>query len=80
MSADFGISAPNVFTAESRRAMIDASRIRIALADHSKLGAESLYRVSPIDALDFLVTDTEATPEQLDPIREMGVEVMVGEE
>ncbi len=77
LSADFGISAPNVFTAESRRAIIAASRVRIALADHSKLGVESLYRVSPLDALDFLITDNEATPEQLDPIREMGVEVLV---
>lgn len=77
LSADFGISSPNVFTAESRRAMIDASRVRIALADHSKLGIESLYRVAPLDALDFLITDSEASEEQLEPIREMGVEVLV---
>jgi len=77
LSADFGISAPNVFTAESRRAMISASRIRVALADHSKIGVESLYRVAPLDALDFLVTDTEAGDSQLEPIREMGVEVLV---
>ena len=77
ISADFGISAPNVFTAETRKAMIAAARTRIALADHSKLGVETLYRVAPVDALDVLVTDEHSTDEQLDPIRELGVEVLV---
>jgi DeoR family fructose operon transcriptional repressor len=79
LSVDFGISAPNVFTAETRRAMIDAARTRIALADHSKLGIESLYRVAPLDALDTLVTDSHVTHDQLAPLRELGIEVLVAE-
>jgi DeoR/GlpR family transcriptional regulator of sugar metabolism len=79
VSAEFGISAPNVFTAETRKAMIHAARTRIALADNSKLGVETLYRISPLNALDVLVTDAHATDEQLDPIREAGVEVLVAE-
>ncbi|HEY3418390.1 MAG TPA: DeoR/GlpR family DNA-binding transcription regulator [Armatimonadota bacterium] len=78
LSPDFGLSAPNVFTAETRKAMIVASRTRIALADHSKLGVESLYRVAPINVLDILVTDAEATEEQLKPFREAEIEVLVG--
>ena len=77
LSADFGISAPNPFTAESRRAMLNAARIRIALADHSKLGDEALYRVASLDALDILVTDAGASEEQLAPIRDTGVEVLL---
>ncbi|MHB9130721.1 MAG: DeoR/GlpR family DNA-binding transcription regulator [Armatimonadota bacterium] len=79
LSADFGLSAPNVFTAESRAAMIAAARTRIALADHSKLGVENLYHVAPLDALDILVTDTAATEDQLAPLRTAGVEVLVAE-
>jgi DeoR family fructose operon transcriptional repressor len=79
LSAAFGLSAPNPFTAESRAAMLQAARTRIALADHSKLGMETLYRVAPLDALDILVTDSAATDEQLAPVREAGVEVLVAE-
>ncbi len=79
LSADFGLSAPNVFTAESRRAIIAASRMRIALADHSKLGVESLSASPRSTRWTMLVTDSDATPEQLDPIREMGIEVLVAE-
>lgn len=79
LSAEFGISAPNVFTAETRKAMIAAARMRVALADHSKLGIETLYRVAPLDALDILVTDINATDAQLSPIRDLGIEVLVAE-
>lgn len=77
LSAGFGLSSPNPFTAESRKAIIAAARTRIALADHSKLGIEALYYVAPLDAIDVLVTDANATDEQLAPIRERGVEVLV---
>ncbi|MHB9026670.1 MAG: DeoR/GlpR family DNA-binding transcription regulator [Armatimonadota bacterium] len=78
LSAEFGLSAPNVFTAETRKAMIAASRSRIALADHSKLGVESLYHVAPLDVLDTLVTDPAASEEQLKPFRDAEIEVLVG--
>jgi len=77
ISADFGLSAPNPFTAASRRAMIDAARRRIALADHSKLGIESLYRVAPLSALHTLVTDAGGEEESLVPLREAGVEIVI---
>lgn len=77
LSAGFGLSAPNVFTAETRKAMIRAARMRIGLADHSKLGLESLYRVEPVTALDVLVTDGGAREDQLQGIRDLGVDVLV---
>ncbi|MHB0939824.1 MAG: DeoR/GlpR family DNA-binding transcription regulator [Armatimonadota bacterium] len=79
LSAGFGLSAPNPFTAESRRAMLACARQRIGLADHSKLGVESLYRVAPLNALNMLITDAGAGDEQLVPLREAGVEVLVAE-
>lgn len=79
LSADFGLSSPNPFTAESRRAMLAAARQCIALADHSKLGVESLYRVAPLNALDLLITDAGADEEQLSLLREAGLEVLTAE-
>lgn len=77
ISAGFGLSSPNPFTAESRRAMMTAARQSIGLADHSKLGVESLYRVAPLSSLNTLITDDEAAEEQVLALREAGVEVMV---
>lgn len=79
LSVEFGISAPNVFTAETRKAMISAARRRIALADHSKLGVETLYRVAPLEALDLLITDAHVTQEQLDTLRAADIAVQVAE-
>jgi DeoR family fructose operon transcriptional repressor len=77
LSAHFGLSAPNPFTAESRRAMLAAARASIALADHSKLGEETLYQVAPLTALDTLITDAGAPADTLAPLREAGLEVLV---
>jgi DeoR family fructose operon transcriptional repressor len=79
LSAEFGLSAPNIYTAETRKAMIAAARTRIALADHRKLGSETLYAVAPLTTLDLLITDAAATPEQLAPLRAQGVEIVVAE-
>lgn len=77
ISANFGISAPNVYTAETRKAMMNSAHRRIALADHSKLGVEALYRVAPVDELSMLVTDSFATTEQISPICAAHVEILI---
>jgi DeoR family fructose operon transcriptional repressor len=79
LSAGFGLSAPNPYTADSRAAMLRAARTCVALADSSKLGVETVYHVAPLDALDLLVTDAAATDAQLAPLRDAGVEVLVAE-
>lgn len=79
ISAAFGISAPNVYTALTRKAMMDAAHRRVALADHSKLGVEALYRVAAVDELTMLITDSQATSEQLAQLRNAHVEVLIAE-
>lgn len=76
ISAGYGISAPNPYTAESRKAMLGAARKKVALADHSKLGVDSLYRVAPLSALDLLITDSGVAPEELSRFRDAGLEVI----
>ncbi len=76
ISADFGLSAPNIYTAETRKAMIAAARNRIALADHRKLGIETLYGVAPLDSIDLLITDAGAGEELLSPLRATGLEIV----
>jgi DeoR family fructose operon transcriptional repressor len=77
ISVEFGLSSPNVFTAESRKAMIASARRRVVLADHTKLGVDTFHHVAGLDAVDVLVTDAGAEDAQVAPIRAAGVEVLV---
>lgn len=79
ISAEFGISAPNVYTAQTRKAMMDATNRRVALADHSKLGVDTLYRVAPVKELTMLITDSHASSEQISLLRAAHVEVIIAE-
>jgi DeoR family fructose operon transcriptional repressor len=76
ISTGFGLSAPNPFTAESRKAMIESARQRIALADHNKLGVENLYFVAKLEEIDMLITDDGALKENVESIAAVGVDVV----
>lgn len=77
LTAEAGLTSPNPFTAQTKRAMIAASREVIIVADHTKLGRIALYAVAPIGAICTLVTDDKANPELIDAIRSAGVEVVI---
>jgi len=59
LSADFGLSTPDVEEAAVKNAMVRAARRVIVLADSSKFGDESLTRFAGLDDLDVVVTDAE---------------------
>ena len=77
VSPEEGLSSPVPATAQTKKAMIAASRELIVVADHSKLGEFSLYKVAPVSAITTLVTDDRADEKILDAFRQAGVEVMV---
>lgn len=72
-----GLTEYNLDDAAVKRAAFASSRRRIAVADASKLGKVAFARISAIDELDVLITDTSAPDELLDQIRSAGVEVIV---
>lgn len=76
LSTGFGLSAPNPFTAESRKAMMESARQKIALAAHNKLGVENLYFVAKLEELDMLITDDGALKENIESISATGVDVI----
>jgi DeoR family fructose operon transcriptional repressor len=79
VSAHGGLTYPMFEEVDAKRAMIDAAREVTLLADHSKLGRESLIRVAPISAVNRIVTSPGADPDELDAIRDVGIEVIVAE-
>lgn len=71
-----GVTEFNLEDTRVKRAALASARRVVILADASKLGSVALASICPLDRVDVLVTDQGASHEVLDPIREMGVEVL----
>ena len=79
VSARGGLTYPSFEEVEAKRAMIEAADEVILLADHSKFGREALVRVAPIGAVQRIVTTPGVDPEELEAIRDLGVEVIIAD-
>jgi DeoR/GlpR family transcriptional regulator of sugar metabolism len=51
-----------------KRAMMECASRRVLLVDHSKLGSSALYRFAQLDEFDLIITDDQATPEQVEDL------------
>jgi DeoR family transcriptional regulator, aga operon transcriptional repressor len=71
-----GLSANNEDEAAVNRAMIEHSRVKIAVLDSGKFGKVSKMAFCVASALDVLITDTGASESALAPFRKMGIEVI----
>jgi len=52
-----GITTPNLSEAETKRYMVHASKEKILVTDHSKIGQRSLCRICGLEEIDLLITD-----------------------
>lgn len=77
VSPEHGVSSPNPMTADTKKSMVASSRELIVVADHTKLGRFSPYRVASCEQINILVTDSQADPVIVDAFRDHGVEVVV---
>ena len=71
-----GYSA-NVLDAETKQAMVASAARTVLLVDSAKLSATAPLRFARLEAVDTVVTDAGATPEQLALVRERVREVVV---
>lgn len=60
-----------------KQAMMRASKTRVLLLDHTKLGHGALHRVGPVTDFQVVVVDDKADPDQVALIRDAGVEVVI---
>lgn len=58
-----GLTTPNLYEAETNRALIAAARRIIVVADHTKWGVLGLSTIGKLEQVDVLVTDAELEPE-----------------
>ena len=62
LSLDFGLSNPSIPEVAVKQAMIRAAQEVIVVADHTKIGVESLVKVAPLESIDTLITDSGIRP------------------
>jgi DeoR family transcriptional regulator, aga operon transcriptional repressor len=77
ISADDGLSTPNVEEAHLCRMIIKNSKKVVALIDSSKFHQSGMITITKLDKIDILVTDDGISPTNLKKIRNLGVEVVV---
>ncbi len=77
LTAAGGLSTPNLLVAAADRALANAARQVIVLADHTKIGRDTMSQTVPITSIRTLITDARADSNELRAIRDAGVEVLV---
>lgn len=76
ITVDRGLTTPDVDEARVKSAFVEKGRRVIALADHTKFGREDFALISPLFAIDCIITDTRVDDEVAREIEALGVEVV----
>jgi DeoR family fructose operon transcriptional repressor len=76
MSVERGLTTPDPAEAAVKRAMINAARRTVVLADHTKIGHDYLARFGTLAQLDLLITDTGVDNELVADVEATGLRVV----
>jgi DeoR/GlpR family transcriptional regulator of sugar metabolism len=77
LTVERGLSTPNMLVASIDRAMAAAADNVYVLADHTKVGVETMVQTVALSRIRAVVTDSRTPERQIDRLREAGVEVLV---
>jgi len=77
LTAGRGLSTPNMAAAAVDRAIARTAQEIVVLADHTKLGIDTMVQTVPVDRMAHVVTDEAADAELLAALRAAGVAVHV---
>jgi DeoR/GlpR family transcriptional regulator of sugar metabolism len=80
VNASRGLTTPNLLVAAADQAIAAASRRIAVLADHSKVGQETMCLTVPPERMGVLITDAAADQRELGLIRAGGVDVRIAGE
>jgi DeoR/GlpR family transcriptional regulator of sugar metabolism len=72
-----GFTTPNLMESETDRALVDAGRRLVVVADHTKWGIVGLSTIVPLDRADVFITDDEMPADVLALLREHVEDVVV---
>ncbi len=74
---DAGVTNFSIFEVSVKRKMLEIAEERILVADHTKFGTSTFYRVAAISRFTKIITSSELDPKKADQIREKGTELIL---
>lgn len=77
LTVERGLSTPNMHAASVDQAIVRSAQELVVLADHTKLGEDTMFQTAPASAINHLVTDENADRRMLDALRAAGVTVHI---
>ncbi len=77
LTAERGLSTPNMLSASVDRALVRAAQEVVVLADYTKIGVDTMFQTVPTEQMNHLVTDANAHPDATAALAEQGVRVHV---
>lgn len=77
IEAEHGLSELHLVEIPLKRAMMEAAHECIVLADGSKVGHSSFFRLCAVSDVDMLITDSSADPVEVAKLRQAGLRVLV---
>ncbi|MGP4002201.1 DeoR/GlpR family DNA-binding transcription regulator [Streptomyces sp. 8N706] len=82
LTAERGLSTSNMLSASVDRALVQAAAEVVVLADHTKLGTDTMFQTVPTDVITRLVTDDpplhdDRAATELQALADQGVQVAV---
>ncbi|MGH3312063.1 MAG: DeoR/GlpR family DNA-binding transcription regulator [Streptomyces sp.] len=82
LTAERGLSTSNMLSASVDRALVQAAAEVVVLADHTKLGTDTMFQTVPTDVMARLVTDRPSPQEdragtELQALADQGVQITV---
>jgi DeoR family transcriptional regulator of aga operon len=75
IDAKQGLTCTNPSEAEVLRKLVQHAKMKVVVADHSKLGFVSKYLLCPTKGIDKLISDSEASASVIAPFEKLGIEV-----
>jgi len=76
ISIEQGLTTPDLAEAAVKRALVDAARRVVVVADHTKVGRAEFAHVVPLHRVDTLITDSGVDGELADELEAAGLRVV----
>jgi DeoR/GlpR family transcriptional regulator of sugar metabolism len=80
LTAERGLSTPNLQVASTDKALAASAQEVVVLADHTKIGLDTMVQTVPTDQIDHLVTGEAASPGELHELGARGVRLHIARE
>jgi len=77
LTLETGLTTPHVLVAEVGAVIASRGRRVVVVADSSKIGRQGFTPIVPLAEVHVLVTDRGADPDQMERVRELGIEVVL---